>query len=861
MRLEDFNLKRLSSLDTTYRFNRKAVVYHLYFPELVLEAISTVLNFKEDFDIIFTISESLDSDLVELIRESTLATVFICTNSGRDQRPWLTLVHSGYFDKYELICKLHGKRSLHRVDGDEWRKHSIKTLCGSENRINFICKLMIEKKINFVASKRYSLLPSKLEHWKGQEYWLNKISDRMNIPLNYGNLNGLPIPGGSFFWVSKEGLARIKSIPIMSFDWLENFNQGFQRDGNLEHFAERIPALSEPYFLDKAKICFLEKNSENYILFNGKEKVTSSKNLNKLISQDLNKPKLINFKNSSSNLAKNSNILGYYKVTTKSFINKIDGFLLDLSDLEKTLNLDVYFKNLKVFTIICEKESKLLPKKSQLFANTYHRNYGFNLNIPTYIDIKDVCFKTKLLDKEIILEEFSVEKSKSKFISEYLSLKNLGYTYRFSPEQLRQSEKHPTEILKNSRFDYDIKNVFQDINLDKIHPSSIFHVFVVNNPVAEIATIRTIKKLKLQKEKVLIILHRRESTSLLINYKRIKTTFPDIEHVNCNEELKNIFEFIKSLKKSIKFNKFEFYAHHYFSIFTYLIAWDNHCLSANLIEEGNLSSVELWEKESIELQSFCDNFSLFYSSNYVDNNMQKILFNYFKVNLLNKAYILKVLKIINLNYEISIELFLKLIDKESLLEDDNSYIDVGDKNLKYMYLLCMQRFYFWHPKMAIGCKFYSLSKAFKKQHKYYSINAVSQEEIDLKNKYKSLVKNPFALFIIPAGNHDIIDLYGKFHLNPFYKRLIENNKNLNNNSYYILHPSKRNDKNQEELVMGLPSLSNLQAKNITNIIIDSPVTEILSTLFKYVIHYGSSLSLTLSQYNSNVEEYKLKEFR
>ena len=129
MKIQDLKLKKITSLDKSFKYRRKAVIYHLYFPELVLEAINTVLNFKDDFDIIFTIAESLDKKLVELIRQSTLATIFICKNTGRDQRPWLTLLQNGYFDKYELVCKLHGKRSLHRLDGDSWRQYSIATLC------------------------------------------------------------------------------------------------------------------------------------------------------------------------------------------------------------------------------------------------------------------------------------------------------------------------------------------------------------------------------------------------------------------------------------------------------------------------------------------------------------------------------------------------------------------------------------------------------------------------------------------------------------------------------------------------------------------------------------------------------------
>ena len=76
-----------------------------------------------------------------------------------------------------------------------------------------------------------------------------------------------------------------------------------------------------------------------------------------------------------------------------------------------------------------------------------------------------------------------------------------------------------------------------------------------------------------------------------------------------------------------------------------------------------------------------------------------------------------------------------------------------------------------------------------------------------------------------------------------------------------MHPVSRNDKKQEEMVMNLPAIKELNVRNISTILSESPVTEILSSLFRYVIHYGSSLSLTLSQYKTNVVEHTVHEFK
>ena len=513
---------------------------------------------------------------------------------------------------------------------------------------------------------------------------------------------------------------------------------------------------------------------------------------------------------------------------------------------------------------MCNKESSLLPKRSEVFNNNYHVNYGFQIKLPLYINIEELLFKIKLEDDQYYyLKTYSSNQEQVSCLAQFLSLQHFGYTHKLSPERIRQSPIHPTQILKNKDLKYQLKDVFEKINIDKPFSEPKFHIFIVNNPITEIATIRTIKKEKLNSKNVLIILHRRENTSLLDKYKKIKTTFPDVEIIDDYVALKKVFNFVNKLKKIIKFQKYEIYAHHYFAVFTYLLAWDDKCVSANLIEEGNLSSVDLWEKESLTLQSFSDNVKLCNDFDNCEENISRPLFDFFKSYLINKAYIVQVLDILKDNFDVTPEIFLKYLSKDALMNSKNNFLrdflSSNNENLRDMYLLCFQRFYFWHPKMAISCKFYSLSKAFKKNFKYRKINNVSIEEIALQEKYKSQIDNPYILFLLPPCDTDITNLYGKCHQKPFYKELIKNY--TMQNSYYLMHPASRNDKKQEEMVMNLPAIKELNVRNISTILSESPVTEILSSLFRYVIHYGSSLSLTLSQYKTNVVEHTLHEFK
>lgn len=110
---------------------RVAVVLHLFYPELWPEFFEALSGFREPWDLYITVPAFVATPWLDrIVREAPGVSLFRGPNRGRDVLPWLRLARSGKLDDYELVCKLHTKRSPHMADGARWRRSMLEGLLG-----------------------------------------------------------------------------------------------------------------------------------------------------------------------------------------------------------------------------------------------------------------------------------------------------------------------------------------------------------------------------------------------------------------------------------------------------------------------------------------------------------------------------------------------------------------------------------------------------------------------------------------------------------------------------------------------------------------------------------------------------------
>ena len=214
---------------------RIAVVMHVHYPDVLPDLLAQVERIPEPWDLIVT-TTALDAPALEVMAKSVR--VFAVRNRGRDILPLLRLARSGVLDGYELVCKVHTKRSVWRAsggrftgDGAEWRDALTTGLLGSRHLVERILAPFDAHPDLMVVTAPGQIL--------GPRYW------GANLPLVrwLGRRGGLPIrprllrfPAGSMYWARADLMRELGALGLSedAFD----VERG-QDDGTTAHAIER----------------------------------------------------------------------------------------------------------------------------------------------------------------------------------------------------------------------------------------------------------------------------------------------------------------------------------------------------------------------------------------------------------------------------------------------------------------------------------------------------------------------------------------------------------------------------------------------------------------------------------------------
>jgi lipopolysaccharide biosynthesis protein len=213
-----------------------AVALHLYYPDLWDEFADrlSALDIAHDLFVTITYRGPESRDLARRIQERFPGAVAICLpNRGRDILPFVTLLNAGAFDGYAAVCKIHTKKSPHRQDGDQWRRHLVAGILPEQG-----LKPHLDA---FLADPDAGIWVADGQHYKSGKWWGgNKPGTEAlmrRIELAPGPLS---FPAGSIYWAKPMVLGLIRSLRLTP----EMFErEEGQVDGTLAHALERTVGL------------------------------------------------------------------------------------------------------------------------------------------------------------------------------------------------------------------------------------------------------------------------------------------------------------------------------------------------------------------------------------------------------------------------------------------------------------------------------------------------------------------------------------------------------------------------------------------------------------------------------------------
>jgi len=212
------------------------VVLHLFYPELLQEIIEQIALIPEKFDLILTVT-NLETGLFarSMIREKLLLEPIVVTveNRGRDVLPFVHLINRGLLENYEIVCKIHSKKSLYSEKGSQWRQEILTELLGTKsNLISILNEFRANPKIGiFGPSKTYLTQP---EYWGANRERLQSLAAKLR--LTNGEVQ-LRFFAGTMFWIRSEILKKLTALNLSSEDFEEEKGQ---QDGTLAHALERL---------------------------------------------------------------------------------------------------------------------------------------------------------------------------------------------------------------------------------------------------------------------------------------------------------------------------------------------------------------------------------------------------------------------------------------------------------------------------------------------------------------------------------------------------------------------------------------------------------------------------------------------
>ena len=221
--------------DSSVEFERSktAVICHLYYQDRWPEISEYLKNFQTSFDLYVTVTEDLNPIIAKSIYNNFKnVKITKLPNRGRDIGPFIEILRNIAKCGYSSVCKIHSKKSLHRVDGDQWFSGLMNALLGSKRIIQDTTQAFInDPKLGMVGPAQH-LLNFKA-FTSGMERYEIIFEKRYGIDCRKADASFF---AGSMFWFRTEALIDL-ALDFYQDDFEKEIGQV---DRTLAHFMERI---------------------------------------------------------------------------------------------------------------------------------------------------------------------------------------------------------------------------------------------------------------------------------------------------------------------------------------------------------------------------------------------------------------------------------------------------------------------------------------------------------------------------------------------------------------------------------------------------------------------------------------------
>lgn len=221
--------------------SKVVAVVHVYYPELITEVIEHLRNVPVDFDVLVTNASNAVVVAEDFqVGNAVNVAVLEVDNRGRDIFPLVQLVNAGYLDPYEMVLKLHTKKSEWRGDhstlsgdGAQWKDQFLSALVGSEEATGKILDAFASNPDLGCVTAPGNVLDDK-EYWGGDQHLVTELAKRLELPVG---TDDLIFAAGSMYWIRAFLIQGLRGLELTAADFEE---EAGQIDATTAHALERL---------------------------------------------------------------------------------------------------------------------------------------------------------------------------------------------------------------------------------------------------------------------------------------------------------------------------------------------------------------------------------------------------------------------------------------------------------------------------------------------------------------------------------------------------------------------------------------------------------------------------------------------
>lgn len=216
-----------------------AILIHAYYLDVFEEMIEMMVAEDLPYHLYVTCPEQNVDGAQEAMNKAGIAgTILPSENHGRDVFPFLTHVHQIQLDGHKYLLKLHTKKSLHRTDGDMWRKELFGPFLNRKNLERLVMAFDASPDYGMAGPETHILPLS--DHLEENRQHLSAICERLGVEYQDA-LERDQFVAGTMFFARFSTLIPILKLGLERDDFED---EGGQVDGTIAHALERALGLA-----------------------------------------------------------------------------------------------------------------------------------------------------------------------------------------------------------------------------------------------------------------------------------------------------------------------------------------------------------------------------------------------------------------------------------------------------------------------------------------------------------------------------------------------------------------------------------------------------------------------------------------